>query len=175
VNSNKTKKIILYSFKEDRLTFFPPPAAFSMYYQPPYLQRGRGIGNILKNAYKTIMPALKTFSTSPIGRSIQAAALHGVTNVARDLIRGGNMGKSVKINLKTARQSVAKALEERQNSLPDDREKRVMKRKKMNQGDRKPRKIVKRSTPNHGKRFHMSTGRSLFGNQSDDEEGDENH
>ena len=103
------------------------------YRHPPYLQSGRGIGNILKRMYNTASPVIKTFGNSNLGHAIgtalTAAALTGVKNIASDALLGKDVRKSIDNNFNKARMKIAKSINPRKISAittqPNTRKRRA--------------------------------------------------
>ena len=147
------------------------------HYRQPYLQRGRGIGNVLNHVYKSLMPSILTFANSSTGKTIKSIALQGVKNMVMDAIRGGNVAQSMNKNLRTAQHSVVNALNDRRPSVSVINRKRPKERSHAvslySKISRKPKLVMKRpvSTTKH---TDIIGRRSVFANgNSDDSEDSE--
>ena len=77
------------------------------FHRGPYLQRGRGIGNIFSSILKRIIPAAKVlgknFLSSPITKSVlreaKDSAINAGINIATDVMQGDNVGQTIHKNI----------------------------------------------------------------------------
>ena len=99
----------------------------------PFIQRGRGFGNLFSSIFRTVIPALKIFGAkavnSPliqsIGNDLKNSALENSKNFAADVIEGNNIKQSLTNRLgefgntlTTARKRIAGAIK---TGLRDDK------------------------------------------------------
>lgn len=91
------------------------------FHRGPYLQRGKGLGNILGSLFRAALPVVSSIGrsifSSPITRNLahtaKKAAIDTGLNVISDVVEGKNLGESVKDNLGEARSRIAQSLRER--------------------------------------------------------------
>ena len=87
-------------------------------YKGIYLQRGSGFGAVLSGLFRFLVPFLKRGATTalksaPVRRALSSAkksAVSAAGNAAMDLVSGKNPIPQAKINLKTAKKDITKAL-----------------------------------------------------------------
>jgi hypothetical protein len=107
-----------------------------------HLQRGRGIGGLLrlaksvfsplmKTAGKTIVRAAKSNTGRMIGNAIRDQAITSGVNLLGDAIRGNDMGESLHNELGNMRQNAGDLIE---NIVKQPKRKRYAIRKKKKQG-----------------------------------------
>lgn len=89
----------------------------------PYLQRGRGLGNIFGSLFRTVLPALKTLRSYSLtalksnlvrnaGRSIASSALQGGISAVTDALDGKNVKKSLNSSLSNAKRELSRTIKE---------------------------------------------------------------
>ena len=84
----------------------------------PHIQRGRGLGNVFGSLFRMALLTLKLIGSrllgDPIvrgvGASLKKSAVDGVANVAKDVLTGKNVKRSINENLVRARDEVAKTV-----------------------------------------------------------------
>lgn len=86
----------------------------------PYIQRGRGFGSIFSSVVNRVLPALRVFKNqvarSPLmqelGASLRDNAVHGVKQLAADVLAGRNVKKHIKENIGKARNDILRTIED---------------------------------------------------------------
>ena len=121
-----------------------------------YLQRGRGLGGLLRLAKSVFSPIVRTVTKaakSSTGKSILNAlkqqAIESSMNLATDALRGNDMSESFQGELTSIRENAANSIE----SLRKPR-KRTKQKKQRGSGCESPAKKLKKSyksKPKHGK------------------------
>ena len=121
-----------------------------------YLQRGRGLGGLLRLAKSVFSPIVRTVTKaakSSTGKSILNAlkqqAIESSMNLATDALRGNDMSESFQGELTSIRENAANSIE----SLRKPR-KRTKQKKQRGSGCESPAKKSKKSyksKPKHGK------------------------
>jgi hypothetical protein len=82
------------------------------------LQRGRGLGNVLRSLYGKVTPTLKAVGSKVLDSPVTKAALSTVKdiatnaglNVLKDTLKGEDVSKSVKSNLSVAKRKLSQDL-----------------------------------------------------------------
>jgi hypothetical protein len=114
------------------------------------IQRGRGIGGLLKLASKLFTP-LASFTkkalTSKVGekvvKAVKKQAIDSSINIAKDLAAGKNVKESLKSEFENAKQnSKRKALETGSDYLESQLKSHSAKKKKNNKKKKKKKKIT---------------------------------
>ncbi len=112
-----------------------------MYHTGVYLQRGRGLGNLLSGLFRAVLPAAKTLGkgilnsqlTKDIAETAKKSAINAGLNLASDLVAGNNMKTSLENNVEAARENMSKTLQSYV-------QKKKKKRKRTNQNIHPPKK-----------------------------------
>ena len=102
------------------------------------LQRGRGIGGLLrlvKSVFsplvKTVAKAAKTNTGKALGNVLKEQAISSASNLTGDVIQGNNLKESLKNELKSGREtlgSAIKGIRKRKNEMND---KKIVKQRKV--------------------------------------------
>ena len=102
------------------------------------LQRGRGIGGLLrlvKSVFsplvKTVAKAAKTNTGKALGNVLKEQAISSALNLTGDVIQGNNLKESLKNELKSGREtlgSAIKGIRKRKNEMND---KKIVKQRKV--------------------------------------------
>ena len=102
------------------------------------LQRGRGIGGLLrlvKSVFsplvKTVAKAAKTNTGTALGNVLKEQAISSALNLTGDVIQGNNLKESLKNELKSGREtlgSAIKGIRKRKNEMND---KKIVKQRKV--------------------------------------------
>lgn len=117
----------------------------------PYVQRGRGIGNMLGQGFIKSLPALKFIGkqilssqiAKDVGSSLKNSTYRGLRNVAVDAVRGNNVRESFTRELGKARQDIAKALGVKSSDSKVNKQKRKRSASTRKRSGRAPRRLKK--------------------------------
>jgi hypothetical protein len=116
-------------------------------------QRGRGLGSLFGSLFRSAVPILKSLGgkilnsslTKSVGKTLVESATEGGLTLAKDALRGNNLGQSVKASLGKTRAAVADAISQhqQQNSKKTSSSKSAPRRRrtapvKVARGKRKP-------------------------------------
>ena len=129
-----------------------------------YLQRGRGLGGLLRLAKSVFSPIVRTVSkaaNSNTGKSILNAlkqqAIESSMNLATDALRGNDMSESFQGEVKSIRENAANSIE----SLRKPR-KRTKQKKQRGSGCESPAKKSKKSYKSKPKHVKTRKNKGLF-------------
>lgn len=86
----------------------------SVIHRGPYIQRGRGLGNIFASFFRAVLPAMKNVGKSVLKSSLtkdvlktaREGALNAGINLMADTITGDNVVDNLKRNVAITRQEV---------------------------------------------------------------------
>jgi hypothetical protein len=95
------------------------PSMYYTHHSGPYLQRGRGIGNLLGSLFRSVIPAagalgrslLKSPITKQVLKTAKRTAIEAGSNVLSDLAHGESVADSMDRGLNVAKRRVASAID----------------------------------------------------------------
>ena len=102
------------------------------------LQRGRGIGGLLrlvKSVFsplvKTVAKAAKSNTGKALGNALKEQAISSAINLTGDVIQGNNLKESLKNELKSGRESLGSAIKGIRKRKSEMNDKKIVKQRKV--------------------------------------------
>ena len=107
------------------------------YHRGALLQKGRGVGGIFNSLFRTLLPIgkalvkstptiLRNTAKGPIGRKFKKSAKKIALNTAKNLMKSGNIDKTIQKSLQDSKEEIANILESsnrkkkrKSNSIPN--------------------------------------------------------
>jgi len=102
------------------------------------LQRGRGIGGLLrlvKSVFsplvKTVAKAVKSNTGKALGNALKEQAISSAINLTGDVIQGNNLKESLKNELKSGRETLGSAIKGIRKRKSEMNDKKIVKQRKV--------------------------------------------
>ena len=122
---HENKASFIMRYKRANTLFGPRTSSLSTFNSPIGYQRGEGFGSFFKTIFKNVTPfakrmmggtknlvksALNSNIAKQAGKELLNQGIETSANILGDIIEGENVKDSVKNNLKTAKQNIARTL-----------------------------------------------------------------
>ena len=114
------------------------------------LQRGRGIGGLLrlvKSVFsplvKTVAKAAKSNTGKALGNALKEQAISSAINLTGDVIQGNNLKESLKNELKSGRETLGSAIKGIRKRKSEMNDKKIVKQRKVVSSEKKKLSLKK--------------------------------